>query len=383
MAPPQFRGARPERGADVMKILLRVDASVEMGSGHVMRCLTLADSLRARGGRCTFICRTHRGHLADFIRDRGHEVRLLPEGREAGSDQVLAHADWLGASRAEDVVASVAIARETRPDWLIADHYALDEAWERAMRPHVGRIMVVDDLADRRHDCDLLLDQNLGRTARDYQGLVPDGATVLVGTAHALLRPEFVLNRPRSLARRSEAHPRTVLISLGGADKDNYTRRTLELIGASDLCGDAVMTVVLGAGSPWIDDISSLARSLSCRTDVLIQSDRMAELMADADVAVGGAGATTWERACLGVPSALWVMADNQRAIAAAMEDSGAAMVLDPAAAGGKMSMLERLNSFFQDGPALASMSRRAAAIVDGLGVNRVLQSLSLNEQRS
>lgn len=356
------------------RAIFRVDASTEIGSGHVMRCLTLADALNERGVRCRFICRDHPGHLAGLIHARGHEVHRLPQGRGAGSDRSLAHSAWLGASRAEDAAACVEIARAARPDWLIIDHYGLDEAWERIMRPLVGRIMVIDDLADRRHECDLLLDQNLGRTIGDYHGLVPAGATVLAGPAHALLRPEFARKRPASLARRGGGAPRTMLISLGGFDKDNYTRRTLELIAASPLRRDAAITVVLGKGSPWIEDISVLARSLPWPTEVLVQSDRMADLMADADVAIGAAGATTWERACLGVPSALWIMADNQRGIAAAMEGAGAAVVLDPAR--DAASLAGQLARLVQDEAALARMSRCASGLVDGRGVERVLEQM-------
>lgn len=361
--------------------LLRADASVAIGTGHVVRCLTLADALSERGGRCIFICRDHTGHIADLIRTRGHQVHLLPGGRDAALNSRSAHAAWLGAGWAEDAAASVEVARSARPDWLIVDHYALDEAWERILRPQVGQIMVVDDLADRRHDCDLLLDQNLGRTPQDYDGLVPTGATVLAGPAYALLRPEFARKRAESLARRGEVTLRTVLISLGGIDKDNYSRRTLELIAASGMRRDAVITVVLGGASPWIDDVSFLARSLPWRTEVLVQSDRMAEVMTDADVAIGGAGATTWERACLGVPSALWIMADNQRGIAEAMESAGAAIVLDPTR--DEASLAGRLDRLFQDESTLAQISRRASILVDGQGVVRVVQALTRCRQES
>jgi len=190
------------------EIVFRTDAALQIGTGHVMRCLTLAEALAERGAHCRFVCREHSGNLMELIRDRGFDAIGLPveSGRlatEASSDEPIgAHATWLGADWAVDAEQACAALGDMDADWLIVDHYALDVRWERSLRSRCRRLMVIDDLADRIHDCDLLLDQNLGREPRDYAGLVPDCSAILVGPRFALLRPEFAALRDYSLNRR-------------------------------------------------------------------------------------------------------------------------------------------------------------------------------------
>ena len=187
-----------------MKITFRTDASLQIGTGHVMRCLTLADALAARGAYCQFICRAHDGNLIEFIRRKGLTAHPLPAGAALPrSPTDPTHAAWLGATQAEDAEACAPILAAQRPDWLIVDHYALDARWERALAPHYRKLMVIDDLADRPHSCDLLLDQTFGRDAADYRPLVPADCRLLCGSHYALLRPEFAALRPYSLQRRA------------------------------------------------------------------------------------------------------------------------------------------------------------------------------------
>lgn len=356
-----------------MKVLFRVDASTDIGTGHVMRCLTLADALRERGARSTFVCRAHPGHLGEIIRARGHALHLLEAGVAPGERDGPAHAAWLGASQAEDAAACAAVAGALGPDWLIVDHYALDARWEVVLRPMAGRIMVIDDLADRTHDCDLLLDQNLGRNAGDYAGRVPEGVPVLAGPDFALLRPEFAARRTDSLARRGAGgRARSILIALGGVDKANFTARSLEALAGAGLPDDASVTVVLGATAPWEDEVRTIAGRLPWPVEVLTYTDRMGELMVAADLAIGAAGASTWERCCLGLPTAMWVVAENQKMVASAVVDAGAAALLD-ARSGDPAGTLGRL---LADTSGLDEMSRRAFRLVDGLGTERVVRSM-------
>jgi len=145
-----------------MNILIRVDSSNAIGSGHVMRCLTLADSLREKGCNCQFVCRNHPGNLSALIQEKGYRVTLLPL-QEFQVEAYPHHADWVGADWQIDAkeTGSLIATLETPPAWLVIDHYGLDARWETSLRPAVGRIFVIDDLADRTHDCDCLLDQNL------------------------------------------------------------------------------------------------------------------------------------------------------------------------------------------------------------------------------
>ena len=202
-----------------MKIAFRVDASIEIGTGHVMRCLTLADALKEQGAECHFICREHLGHLNALIIERGHIVYPLPyieqykQSEHNNKAEELAHSSWLGVTQAEDFAACSLLLKSLQPEWLIVDHYAIDERWHKELRPYCQKIMVIDDLADRKHDCDLLLDQTFGRNSDDYQSFVPEYCQVLCGAEYALLRPEFAEWRAYSLKRRENGQLNHLLIN--------------------------------------------------------------------------------------------------------------------------------------------------------------------------
>lgn len=369
-----------------MKVVFRSDASLQMGTGHVMRCLTLADALMAGGGSCEFICRAHPGNLLGLIRSKGytaHELAINPDLVGAGvsrfntesSEQFPALDHWLGASQSEDVAACAPILAELQPDWLIVDHYALDARWEQALKPHYRRLMVIDDLADRPHACDLLLDQTFGRQSEDYRVWVPGDCQVLCGSGYALLRPEFAALRSYSLQRRVRPQLRQLLITMGGIDKDNATGRVLDALRASPLSGDCRITVVMGPNAPWLDEVKRQALSMPWPIEVLVGVSDMARLMADSDLAVGAAGATSWERCCLGLPAIMLVLADNQRLVAQGLEQGKAARVIEQLQ--DTDYCLPVLLKHLSEYPAsLQLMSQSAARIVDGQGVNAVVHLL-------
>lgn len=317
-----------------MRIIFRVDASIEMGTGHVMRCLTLADALTREGAECHFICREHPGHLNTFIKERGHAVHLLSyieqhKQREHSKAEELAHASWLGATQAEDLDACVPLLKSLQPDWLIVDHYAIDERWHQELRPYCQKIMVIDDLADRQHDCDLLLDQTFGRSSEDYLPLVPQDCQVLCGAHYALLRPEFAQWRDYSLKRRAQGQLKHLLINLGGVDKDNITTEILQALANTALPDNCRITVVMGATAPWVERVQQQAALMPWPTEVKVGVNNMAELMANSDLAIGAAGATSWERCCLGLPTIMVVIAENQQTIASNLQEHGAALFID------------------------------------------------------
>jgi len=313
-------------------IVFRTDASLAIGTGHVMRCLTLADALRERGARSHFICRTHDGHLIEHIRAHGHQVSALPATASASStsitDNSTAHAHWLGVDWVSDALDTLTVLQGQRSDWLVVDHYALDARWEKKLRHGCQRLLVIDDLADRSHDCALLLDQNLGRLASDYDRWVPVRCPVLTGPQHALLRPEFADWRYRSLARRATPRLQHLLITLGGVDKDNATTQVLQALRGCQLPDDCKITVVMGPHAPWLTDVLANAAQMPWPTEVLVDVNNMAELMARSDLAIGAAGSTNWERCCLGLPCLLLVLADNQKSSAEALEQVKAVQVV-------------------------------------------------------
>lgn len=313
-----------------MKALFRTDASLDIGTGHVMRCLTLAEALRDHGAHCCFICRSHPGNLNKEIGQRGFDVFELPyESNWTGTEATQSvHAAWLGADWQTDAEQTKVGAGETAADWLIVDHYALDARWERALARHYRKLMVIDDLADRPHACDLLLDQTFGRDAADYRPLVPADCHLLCGSQYALLRPEFASLRSYSLQRRDRPVLRELLITMGGVDKDNATGQVLQALRNCPLPADSRLTVVMGPTAPWLHDVKRLAQDMPWPTRLLVGVSDMAQLMADSDLAIGAAGATSWERCCLGLPAAITVLAENQRYAAGLLERTGAVKVL-------------------------------------------------------
>ena len=366
-----------------MRIAFRTDASLQIGTGHVMRCLTLADALRERGAQSTFICRPHAGHLLDLIQQRGHTAKALAQADDAFTAPAdPTHAKWLGTDWASDAEQTQQALGEQMMDWLVVDHYALDRRWEQALSPHIRHIMAIDDLADRPHDCDLLLDQNLGRQAKDYCGLLSSRTQTLIGTAYAVLRPEFAQWRELSLQRRAQPQLKNLLITMGGVDPTNATGKVLDALTFCDLPTDLRITVVMGPTAPWLAKVQAQAMAMPRPAQVLAGVSNMAQLMAESDLCIGAAGSTTWERCCLGLPSIQLVLADNQKGINAALELAGSVLTV-------QLDKLQaELPSVFAKvsrSEVLYGLSKNAAVACDGLGANKTVQWLEkvINEDHS
>ena len=339
-----------------MRIAFRADASLQIGTGHVMRCLTLADALRERGAQCSFICRQHPGHLLDLIGQRGHEAIALPVAVSTYKTKSSpAHAAWLATDWATDAQQARQSLGEQVMDWLVVDHYALDSRWEQALRPQARQIMVIDDLADRPHDCELLLDQNLGRTEKDYADLLNPTTQKLIGPQYALLRPEFAQWRKYSLARRAKPQLKNLLITMGGVDQGNATGQVLNALKDCTLPADLQITVVMGQQAPWMAQVEAVAAAMPWPTQVHAGVSNMAQLMADSDLAIGAAGGTAWERCVLGLPALVLVLAGNQNKGAKALQAQGAAIVVQ---------QIQELRSLFQ-------------ALIGGDGQLSTLQKMS------
>ena len=261
-----------------------------------------------------------------------------------------------------------------RLSWLIVDHYALDKRWEGQMRPFTGKIMVIDDLADRPHDCDLLLDQNLYKgMERRYEGLVPDHCERLLGPRYALLRPEFAAAR-RTLRHR-DGRVRRILVFFGGSDLSNETAKALEairLLNRSDIAVD----VVVGASNAKGDMIREICQRMP-NTCFHLQVENMAELMALADLAIGAGGTTTWERCYLGLPTIVLVLADNQREVAEAMSAAGAIRNVGWHADVTSTGLAEALRMAMASPDFLNAMSERCFAIMGGPGAASGVECIS------
>lgn len=352
-----------------MKVAIRADATQLIGTGHVMRCLALANSLKQFGAEISFIARPVGAQLASLIRANGHVLHEIPDdGTPAG---MAAEQVWPASKQDFDGEASAKLAHGV--DWLIVDHYGLDAHWEKVLQPHCARLLVIDDLANRCHDADLLLDQNLGRRAADYRSLVPDTCEVFVGPLHGLLRPEFAQARPRGLEQRGKNRPNRLLITLGGIDKDNVTGKLLEVLDHSPAKTQWTISVVMGAQAPWLETVKEQAARMTPPVRVLTNVSDMASLMVESDLAIGAAGGTAWERCVLGLPTLMVILAENQRSAALALEQAGCTLNLDMDHIRNDLpNKLARL----ADGAALRSMEQACSSITDGLGAPRLAQHM-------
>lgn len=303
----------------MMHVLFRCDASLSIGSGHVIRCRTLARVLRQKGAKITFLCRRQAGDLIGLLEN---EFRVI-----ALSEQPLASCEglagrelygaWLGCSQDQDVkecLESLFHSGISRVNWLVVDHYGLDVYWESKLLAGLAtnfsiKLFVIDDLADRSHQADLLLDQNFftHSTHERYSDLVPEHCRKLLGPSYSLLGPEYAYLHPL-IPLRQELH--RVLVFFGGVDSMNLTGRALDVF-SQDSFSELAVDVVLGLQSEHRDDVAELVKRRPLTT-IHASLPSLAGLIARADLAIGAGGASTWERACLGLTTITVPIAHNQ-----------------------------------------------------------------------
>lgn len=358
-------------------IVFRSDASIDIGTGHVMRCLTLAEALRERGDVVFFVCREHDGNLCSLIEQRGFVVHRLPIGSSnaARVDRDPLHSNWLGAHWLEDAEGTVAAIRSfgVRPSWLVVDHYALDARWECQLRSEVDRVMVIDDLADREHDCDLLLDQNLvDRPNERYIDKITEECRLLLGPSYALLQPDYERIRRGLLPR--EGSVKGIIVYFGGVDRDYLTLKTVDALVAIDR-REIKVDIVLSSNSPQFQLVQE---RISGRTEMRVHTKlrSLAPLIGAADFAVGAGGATNWERLCLGLPALVITVADNQRPIAAELSKRGLVQWLGDANNVLDQDIRDALQIVLEEGLDIA-WSTNCLAIVDGRGTKRVITAMA------
>jgi UDP-2,4-diacetamido-2,4,6-trideoxy-beta-L-altropyranose hydrolase len=283
-----------------MNVSFRVDSSNQIGLGHLMRCLTLADELNKKNHDVAFICRELTGNLISLIK---YPVLILPKDNNFQSHDL--YLTWLGATQEQDAKQTIEVISK-KTEILIVDSYALDETWHKELRQHTQKIIVIDDLADRQFNCDVLLNQNLGSQLEDYENKAPSSCVLLLGCDYTLLRPEFKKLRKKALEkRRIVKEIENILVSMGGSDVNNITYDVLKQLDSK-----FNVVVVLGVLSPHNEMIKDYA--IDKNIEVIVNANNMAELMLNADLAIGASGSTNWERLCLGLPSLIFTTAKNQ-----------------------------------------------------------------------
>ncbi|MGY3893990.1 UDP-2,4-diacetamido-2,4,6-trideoxy-beta-L-altropyranose hydrolase [Aeromonas enterica] len=321
------------------KVAFRLDAGAEIGLGHLMRCLAIADRLRAAGAECHFLCHDLSAHLLPLLRPHHHHP--LSALDDAGTLPRL------------------------QPDWLIVDHYRIDQRLETELAVHCNQLLVIDDLADRPHHCQLLLDQGPLRTAADYQPLIPADCQLLLGTDYALLRPAY-----RQLARQQTSQWQRGLICFGGADPAGACLTTFNSLTRLPWARTIRWTLVAGGANPFWPELEQRVAELSELKIVLLrQSDQMADLMSRHDFAIGAAGGMTWERACLGLPTLAVPIVDNQQfndQVIARFQLAERLTLSELAEPARLLQALQQLEQQADD------YRRRGQQQVDGLGLDRL-----------
>jgi UDP-2,4-diacetamido-2,4,6-trideoxy-beta-L-altropyranose hydrolase len=360
------------------RVIIRVDASVEMGVGHLTRCITLANSLAGQGAVVRFIMRARAAAFSGLVEAAGYQLVLLtdPQSEDHSPDRAEnTYAHWLPVSWQHDAEQMrEAIDRIGNADWLVVDHYALGARWERALRRAALRILAIDDLANRSHDCDTLLDQNFVHEMETrYQSLLSPTCQALLGPRYALLRPEFLRLRQSLVARSGSVN--RILICFGGTDPSNETSKTLAAVRRLSAGGLAV-DVVIGRGNPNADLVARQCRQMAGFA-LHHGADNMAELMARADLAIGAGGVMSWERCCLGLPTLAICIAENQAGALTALAQAGAVMHLGEAASVTEEVIASALDTLLSDPGRLRQMSETALALVDGNGAGHVCEAMA------
>lgn len=319
------------------RILFVCAAGPSIGGGHVMRSLTLARALEAAGATCAFRTSPEVGALLDAF---------APDMARADSDQGF--------------------------DAIVFDHYGLSADDHRALAK--GRpALALDDLADRPLAVDLLLDSGPARKAEDYAGLAPPGALLLLGPSYAPVRPAFAALRSEALARRAEQPSvRRILVSLGLTDVGGITARVVGLL--RPVIGEAVLDVVVGGGAPSLPALRALAER-DPRLVLHVDAQDMPRLTAEADLAIGAGGSTTWERCVLALPTLALILADNQAPAARALEAAGVAPCLDVAAPDFETAFANEVSDLLQNRERRAALSAASATVCDGLGAERAAKA--------
>lgn len=340
-----------------MKIGFRVDASPALGTGHAMRCRALARPLRRKGAEIVFFSRFLPDWLSSELADEGFRHIPLSEDR----DEI------------ESLIGHLTSDPGQPFDWLVVDHYGWGERQESAVAPYIRRLMVIDDLADRRHRCDLLLDQNdFGHKERRYQGLVPPSARLMLGGRYALLREEFAAWR--GTVKIKDGRVRTLFVCFGGSDPTNETSKALEALDAPDFA-DLSVHVVIGRSHSRVEEIARRCES-DPRIRLHIQSNEVARLLAESDLAVCAGGTMTWERYCMGLPGLVIAVADNQIEVAKAGQQAGVDWYLGESARVDAEAIRSALRAAMNDPDRIRLARRLAMDKVDGLGADRVVRAM-------
>ena len=365
-----------------VNIAIRTDASSVIGSGHLMRCLAIADELKNRGVSVLFITVSEEQKWIDLIRGSGFSCETIESAHANGvfqtdsdCNETHTRSQRYGVDWRKDSSQTREIIEGKEIDWLIVDHYGLDWQWESSIRDCVNRILVIDDLADRTHDCDALLDCVYGRTADDYKSLVPGGCELLLGAKYAPLRPDFLKWREFALERRRNFQGvKKILVSLGGTDKSNLTGEVLNQLARLEWTDNIEIEVVVGPGFAHLKRVEDQIASLPNKISLDVGANNMASRIVEVDLGIGAIGVSTWERFCLGLPAVNLITESHQLAVVKVLKKDNFSGILHSSTMASELAPF--LKTLMFDQSYYREFTIQCSRVIDGKGLLRLVDFL-------
>lgn len=348
---------------------IRVDSSARIGTGHLVRCLTLAKKLRSRGEDVIFLSQSLDGDMSSLATDAGFEVLNVNTSQTNNKTP-----------EALDAIESLRLIKSRSINRVILDHYELSLGWEEQINNEVDDVFVIDDLTNRRHRCDLLLNQNLVPPHDEAYTSSDHGARqVLIGPKFALLQDEY--ESIRSIRSEENSRVERISVFMGGSDPSNATELVLRSLDAIDLTGIAVDVVIGQANSNRAQLLEAFGSNPAFTFHTGFSS--LAVLFSESDLAIGAGGTTNWERMCLGVPSIVIDIAENQREICVDLARAGLIEYLGSSHSVRQTDIQDAIEKLRSDQELRNQFSWQGQITVDGLGATRVVETLIPSDSQS
>lgn len=352
-----------------MTYAFRVDSSTRIGTGHLVRCLTLANRFKSRGEESIFLCQHLDGEMTSQVESAGFEVLHIDSNK---ADQK--------SLESRDAFETLRLLGKRSASRIVVDHYDLSLEWEESVTPHVDSVVVIDDLTDRQHRCDLLLNQNLVHSndlsnSRKFTG----ASRTLLGPKFALLQPEYALFRTARPTGSSRVG--SISVFMGGSDPDNVTELVVRSLVGMELV-DVNVDVVVGNVNPNHARLRSMFEnqpSINFHTNL----SSLAPLLAMSDIAIGAGGTSNWERMCIGVPPIVIDIADNQRQICVDLAKAGLIEHIGSSDSISTADIQDAVQRFLTQSGLRRQYSLQGQITVDGLGADRVTEALLPSDQTS
>lgn len=359
------------------KFYIRADASPVIGTGHFVRCLNLAKSLIKRHAQVTFLSRNLGRDLNDRLISAGCRVIDLPSQNTPSGQNPDDYSTWLGADEREDISQCLNLISGSADCSIIVDHYGVNEKWLGMAKKAFRKLIVLDDLAERKLDVDLVINQNLGWKARDYAHLVGQETKLLLGPRYALLAENYSKARQKlDRSFKSEA-PLRVLVSLGGADIENVTGKVSRVLEEMQTKHDFMLTIVVGPMNTSSNELNAISQRSDGKIMLIQGANNLADAYSSHDIAIGAVGGSSWERCCLGLPTVLVPIAENQKSAAKKLDSAGAGILVDYESDHFGSDLLNAMNQM-SNSEIREEISQRALGICDGLGAKRITNEIIL-----